>query len=104
MSELPEAALRLDAVVRRLRLALGTQDRRAAWETVERDRKVSDSLTELGDMLTQLADWLQPAASRGKGLESCWQRSRLLQERLAGFTQETPFASIQWFETHLKGD
>jgi ATP-dependent DNA helicase DinG len=102
MSELPDAALRLDGIVRRLRLALGGQDRRAAWETVERDQKVSESLAELGDMLAQLVDWLQLAAGRGKGLESCWQRSRVIQERLAVFRQETVSDSIQWFETHRR--
>jgi ATP-dependent DNA helicase DinG len=102
MSELPEAALRFEAVVRRLRLALGGQDRRAAWETVERNREASKSLAELGGMLAQLVDWLQLAAERGKGLENCWQRSRVMQERLAGFGQETAFASIQWFETHRR--
>ena len=102
MSELPGAALRLEAVVRRLRLALGTQDRRAAWEAVEREREVGESLTDLGDMLLQLVDWLQAAAQRGKGLESCWQRSRVLQERLAAFRQESTTASIQWFETHRR--
>jgi ATP-dependent DNA helicase DinG len=102
MSELPDAALRLDGIVRRLRLALGGQDRRAAWETVERHQRVSESLAELGDTLAQLVDWLQLAAGRGKGLESCWQRGRVIQERLAVFRQETVSDSIQWFETHRR--
>ena len=102
MSELPDAALRLEALVRRLRLALGTQDRRAAWETVEGAREVGESLSGLGETVTQLVEWLQDAAQRGKGLESCWQRSRVLQERLAAFLQESTPASIQWFETHRR--
>jgi ATP-dependent DNA helicase DinG len=102
MSELPDAALRLDGIVRRLRLALGGQDRRAAWETVERHQRVSESLAELGETLAQLVDWLQLAAGRGKGLESCWQRGRVIQERLAVFRQETVSESIQWFETHRR--
>ena len=42
---------------------------------------------------------LEVAAGRGKGLESCWQRGRLLQERLTAFREDATSGSIQWFET-----
>jgi ATP-dependent DNA helicase DinG len=102
MSQLPDAALRLDAVVRRLRLALGERERRAAWESVERDRRVAAALADLAELLGQLVDWLEVAAGRGKGLESCWQRGRLLQERLTAFREDATSGSIQWFETQRR--
>lgn len=102
MTELPEAAQRLEHIVRQLRLALGGQDRRAAWEAVEGNADVTASLAELAAGLEQLVDWLQVASERGKGLESCWQRARVLQERLLQFQQESAVDSIQWFETRRR--
>ncbi|MEN8106510.1 MAG: ATP-dependent DNA helicase [Pseudomonadota bacterium] len=102
MAELPEAAQRLEHIVRQLRLALGGQDRRAAWEAVEDNADVTASLAELAAGLEQLVDWLQVASERGKGLESCWQRARVLQERLLQFQQESAVDSIQWFETRRR--
>ncbi len=99
MQDLPEAAERLEGMAHRLRLALGQQDRRAAWSEVATDERVQTVLEELSAALTQLTDWLVPAAERGKGLDNCRQRAVLLRDRLAQLMQHEPGEYIHWFET-----
>ena len=99
MQDLPEATERLEGLAHRLRLALGQQDRRAAWSEVAGDARVQDVLEELAAALTQLADWLVPAAERGKGLDNCRQRAALLRDRLAQLMGHEAGEYIHWFET-----
>ena len=99
MSDLPQAAQQLEGILRKLRLALGTRDRRAAWAEAADNRQVVGLLQELAAMLTKLVDWLAQAAGRGKGLESCWQRCKVLQERLGWFMEKPAGEYIHWFET-----
>ncbi|NNG12490.1 MAG: ATP-dependent DNA helicase [Halobacteria archaeon] len=99
MAELPEAASKLEGVVRRFRLALGSGDRRAAWTDIAGDEQVRELLQELAALLSQLVEWLEQAAGRGKGLESCWQRSRVLSESLDLLVEGSGSEYIHWFET-----
>jgi ATP-dependent DNA helicase DinG len=99
MAELPEAASNLEGVVRRFRLALGSGDRRAAWTDIAGDEQVRELLQELAALLSQLVEWLEQAAGRGKGLESCWQRSRVLSESLDLLVEGSGSEYIHWFET-----
>jgi len=99
MAELPEAASRLEGVVRRFRLALGSGDRRAAWTDIAGNEQVRELLQELMALLAQLVEWLGKAAGRGKGLESCWQRSRVLSESLVLLVEGSGSEYIRWFET-----
>ncbi len=99
MAELPEAASMLEGVVRRFRLALGSGDRRAAWTDIADDEQVRELLQELAALLSQLVEWLEQAAGRGKGLESCWQRSRVLSESLDLLVEGSGSEYIHWFET-----
>jgi ATP-dependent DNA helicase DinG len=99
MSELPESALRLEGIVRRMRLALGAADRRASWADVAGDDQVQELLRELSATLTLLAAGLEVAAERGKGLDNCRQRTTVVRERLRSLLEEMPGESIRWFET-----
>jgi ATP-dependent DNA helicase DinG len=99
MQDLPEAADRLESMTHQLRLALGQTERRAAWSGVSADSAVQDALLQLSDCLQRLTDWLELAAERGKGLESCRGRALLLKERLALFMKQASGNYIQWFET-----
>ena len=99
MQDLPEAAQQLEGLVQRLRLELGTADRRAAWSEVSGNRNFQGLLEELAGCLHTLVEWLALAAERGKGLESCWQRAMLLGERLTLLLKESSGEHIHWFET-----
>ncbi len=99
MQDLSEAAQQLEGLIPRLRLALGTADRRAAWSEVAGNRDFQGLLEELAGSLHTLVDWLALAAERGKGLESCWQRAMLLGERLSLLLQTSSSEHIHWFET-----
>ncbi len=99
MQDLPDAAERLEGLLHRLRLALGQQDRRAAWSEVAGNAALQVILEELAAALAQLHDWLAGAAERGKGLESCSQRAALLRGRLTQLMEPGSGESIRWFET-----
>ena len=98
MQDLPDAAGQLEGQVHRVRLALGRQDRRAAWSEVAANQELQDQLEELQQSLQQLSEWLTVAAERGKGLDSCRQRCLLLRDRLAQLRQQTAGEYIHWFE------
>ncbi|MGD2056031.1 MAG: ATP-dependent DNA helicase [Gammaproteobacteria bacterium] len=102
MTAIPAAAQQLEGGIQRLRLALGTGDRRAAWTEIAADARPREQLQELSAMLAQLADWLAVVAERGKGLEGCWQRARVLAGRLATLLDAPAGEQIQWFETRRR--
>jgi ATP-dependent DNA helicase DinG len=99
MSDLPETAQQLEGILRRLRLALGPADRRAAWADVGNDHPVDELMQELTTALTRLAGRLEVAAERGKGLDSCRQRIAVVLERLRSLLEEPSGETIPWFET-----
>lgn len=99
MQALPDAAERLEGLVHRLRLALGSTDRRAAWSEVAAEQGLRAVLGDMAECLQQLADWLTAAAERGRGLDSCRQRAQLLHERLQQLLAHEAGEYIHWFET-----
>ena len=99
MQGLPDAADKLESIVHQLRLALGQNDRRAAWSEVAGEAALQSALQQLAGCLQQLLDWLEIAAERGKGLESCRARAALLNERLTLLIKSASSDYIHWFET-----
>jgi ATP-dependent DNA helicase DinG len=99
MQDLPDAADKLESIIHQLRLALGQADRRAAWSEVAGDVALRSALQQLAECLQQLLDWLEIAAERGKGLESCRARAALLSERLTLLMDSASSEYIHWFET-----
>ena len=99
MQDLPDAADRMESVVHQLRLALGQSDRRAAWSEVATDQALQAVLLDLAGCLQRLKDWLEIAAERGKGLESCRQRAALMNGRLVLLLEHASSDYIHWFET-----
>jgi len=99
MQDLPDAAQRLEDLVPRLRLALGETERRAPWTEVAQSAELPALLQQLAGLLQELGGWLELAADRGKGLDSCLQRARLLQQRLATLQSCDSADFIRWFET-----
>jgi len=99
MSDLPEAAQRLEGSMRRIRLALGQADRRVGWSEFGDDNPVRDPLQELAAGLSRLADRLQMASERGKGLGSCRERATVMLQRLDMLLTKPAEEYIPWFET-----
>jgi ATP-dependent DNA helicase DinG len=99
MQDLPDAADTMESIVHQLRLALGQTDRRAAWSEVAADRSLQVVLLDLSACLQRLKDWLELAAERGRGLESCRQRAAVMNDRLALLLEHSSTDYIHWFET-----
>jgi len=99
MQDLPAAAEQLEQLVPRLRLALGRAERRAPWSAVAQSGELQELLQQLATLMQQLAEWLEYAAERGKGLDSCRQRARLLLQRLETLQEHAAGEYIHWFET-----
>jgi ATP-dependent DNA helicase DinG len=99
MQDLPDAADTMESIVHQLRLALGQTDRRAAWSEVAADRSLQVVLLDLSVCLQRLKDWLELAAERGRGLESCRQRAAVMNDRLTLLLEHSSTDYIHWFET-----
>jgi ATP-dependent DNA helicase DinG len=99
---LAERAEALAKAVAELRLALGIEPRRAAWQMVAALPALLTARQALQAALAELQQALQPAAVRGKGLENCWRRSVELAGRLEQLTLPAAEDAILWFETRSR--
>ncbi len=102
MQSLPDAAAALEKQVKDFRLALGEREQRAAWSDVQALPSVRAAARAVEQTLDKLTQWLEVAAPRGRGLEACWRRALLLQQRLDQTTQHPPEGHIHWFETYRR--
>jgi len=100
--ELVERCAALEKTVRDLRLLFGVDPRRAAWAEVEHDDRVEYGLTQVREALAGLGEILEHMSGRGRGLDSCLERS----QRLAGLMSEVCDGGegqhIRWFETYTQ--
>ncbi len=97
--QLQERAERLQQVSRDLRLTFGLDVRRGAWSEVADNLAVTNQLDALEEALRELSEVLQAIEGRGKGLDSCKERSNQLSQRLRLLRDEEDKSSIRWFET-----
>ena len=88
--------------VRDLRLALGEEPRRAAWQEVAGSAVVGTGVSAVAAQLEALQQQLKPLAERSKGLENCARRAAELQAQFDLLTGPTPDEYIHWFETHKR--
>jgi len=95
-------AERLQKAVREMRLAFGTEQRRAPWHGVSGESGMQRAVAALQDALTELLGLLEPLAQRGKGLENCARRCAELCERFEQLTGDSPEGHIHWFETYRR--
>lgn len=102
MAELPKAANALEKAVSDLRLSFGRESRRTHWQQVARNSAVNDALENTEKGLEELTEWLKHAASRGRGLDNCWQRAQELQ-RIFTLVCDPPEDYIHWLETTRRG-
>ncbi|MBT8430484.1 MAG: ATP-dependent DNA helicase [Gammaproteobacteria bacterium] len=104
LPELDEQTQHLAKAARDLRLAFGTDTKRGAWLEIDRDASVQQALTGLRRELNTLQDMLEAVEGRGKGLDSCLERSSQLANGLLALcepsVEEGEHEDIRWFETH----
>lgn len=99
MESLKSAAQRLKQSITRMREALGDAKLKAPWQTLRHNKPLQSTISALGDDLDFLRENLAVAASRSKGLESCWERSKTLLQQFKLLTGETPNNQVHWYET-----
>lgn len=102
MPQLTAAAEQLEKATRDLRLALGGNERRAAWRDIEDDRQIGAAIDTLHQALEALRDSLAAVAERGKGLDNGRARGADLLARLLQFRAAAPDNHIAWFETYTQ--
>ncbi len=100
--ELRLRADKLEKAIRDMRLAFGEAQRRGPWKEVAAGHELNQAIATVTELLDDLSQGLKGLSARGKGLESCYQRSEVLVERFSLLTGETPEGMIHWFETHRR--
>jgi ATP-dependent DNA helicase DinG len=100
--ELQRRADKLEKAVRDMRLAFGEALRRGPWKEVAAGKELNETIAAVGELLGELSQGLKGLSARGKGLESCHQRSELLLGRFSQLTGITPEGMIHWYETHSR--
>ena len=102
MASLRDTAGELERATRELRLAMGPEGRRGTRGELLQKQPVGEALEALGETLERLEQILEQAAERGKGLESCHGRCRLLRQRLRAWREEAG-DQVAWFEVFRHG-
>jgi ATP-dependent DNA helicase DinG len=100
--ELRVRADKLEKAVRDMRLAFGESLRRGPWKEVAARGELDEAIASVATLLDDLSQGLKALSARGKGLESCHQRSEVLLERFTQLTGVTPEGFIHWYETHSR--
>lgn len=103
VAELPERSATLRRAIQELRLGLGNADRRSPWRELAADAGIQRALEILERRLSSLADALTLTAGRGKGLDACLGRTKILLGRLRTLIVAEPPNAVRWFETLGQG-
>ncbi len=102
MPDLRTACEDLQFEVKDLRLAFGMELRRGEWKEIEENPKISSALNAVYKQLERLAEQLELASVRTKGLESCYERVEELEAILDSLLHDNSGKWIRWYETHSK--
>ncbi len=98
--EIPAQVSALSKAVRDLRLVFGLELRRGPWVEISGDERITNALDKMQNELVALKDLLDQVKERGKGLESCYERSEKILEKLDQLFAQDDDNSIRWFETY----
>ena len=102
MPNLRTACEDLQFEVKDLRLAFGMKIRRGDWQEIESNPKISSALSAVHAQLKRLAEYLELASIRTKGLESCFDRVEEQESLLDSLINGGDGKWIRWYETHNK--
>lgn len=103
MPELAEHSRALEKAMNELRLTAGDQRGRMTWQDLSTKKNMNKQLDELGVVLEELLEVLEPAAERGRGLESCSKRCAEAIERLAVLRKQEDSEHVRWCEMFGRG-
>ena len=110
MPGIRDAADQLKKAMQDFRLALGANNQRDAWNKIINKPALVKASNELKNALDELAEQLEIAAERSKGLEQCYARCTQLSQMLATYGKPSLDAddpnqspSIYWYETFSQG-
>ncbi len=93
----------IDTATRTLREQFKTNDLKLEWHKVVNDDAIKNSLNGLLEKLIEFSETIESIKDRGKELESCYQRSLLLNDRLDGFLETKDTDNVKWIEIRGKG-
>jgi ATP-dependent DNA helicase DinG len=99
MQAIPDQAAALSKAVKDLRLVFGLDDRRGPWQEIANDERIGHALAWVREQLAGLRQVLEAVRGRGKGLDSCLNRSEELEQALASLCDGADDEDIRWFET-----
>ncbi len=102
MPDLRVASENLEHEIKDMRLAFGTDMRRGDWKDIENNPKIMDGMVRLQEHLEALADQLELASVRSKGLETCFKRAEELEDQFKNILQDASGKWVRWYETHKK--
>ncbi len=102
MPNLRTACEDLQFEVKDLRLAFGMELRRGDWKDLEENPKISAALESVHKQLDRLAEQLELASVRTKGLETCFDRVEEQEALLDSLINDDSGKWIRWYETHSK--
>ncbi len=104
MSEIRDAADALKKAMQDFRLALGNDNQKDAWLKITNKPALVKARQQLEDCLLELADLLEVAAERSKGLEQCFTRCMAIKQMLSSYGENTDGQKYTyWYETFSKG-
>jgi len=101
-NELRILCAEVTAACQQARNQFGSELRRAAWASVNQDKKITESLQALTDAVTRLQQQLVGLAPRSRTLENCHERCELLRARLQQVTAPAEAGYVHWFEVHRR--
>ena len=102
MPDLRVASENLTHEIKDMRLAFGLNMVRGDWKEIESNPKIMDGMARLQEHLEALADQLELASVRTKGLETCFKRAEELEEQFKNILQDNSGKWVRWYETHKK--
>lgn len=87
MADIRDAAEKLDSRLHQLKMVLGDNEQRLPWhQCLQRYPDTRDKLDTVISSVEKLAETLEPASERSRGLEQCYQRCEDLIQRLTIFS------------------
>jgi len=101
MPELRDNLNLLEKCVMDLRLAMDKPGLREPWYKIKTKPAIEKEIDHLGEILNDLQDQLLIAAERSKGLESCYERIQLQNQRLKNLN-DPKAGTVQWYETYTR--
>jgi len=104
MGSVRDYAEKVESSLHSLRRSLGDSEQRTPWLNIVGKLGVKIKLSQLTECLDNLAEQLELAAERSKGLEQCYERCNSLIDTLAFFSQEQADDSmILWADIRSSG-